>query len=413
MNKDRFEKTLTKLNSFSENGKGLNRLAYSVQEKNAVSFLINELIKEDLEVNEDTAGNIMAKRKGRNTNLKPVAMGSHIDTVYEGGRFDGSIGVIAGLEIIRFLNEHNIITERTIEIIIFACEESSRFGTSTIGSKSLSGQLKLHELKKLEDKNNVSFEDAIRTRGLEINKFLECKLEKNSIYSFIELHIEQGPVLDKDKLDIGIVTDIAAPTRFQIEFIGESSHSGTTPMTYRKDAFLAACEFALILEELALEEKRFNTVGTVGECIVNPGAMNVVPGDTLVKVDIRGISSDSINRVVEKLYSNMEKIKEKRKIKSNIEVLSQEKPVKMSQSVVDILKKQCSNLDYSYVEMYSGAGHDAMNMSKLCPTAMIFVPSKNGLSHNPEEFTSMDQIMKGVVLLKDTVIELANELVEE
>lgn len=413
MNKSRFEKTLEKLNSFSEKGKGINRLAYSEQENNAISFLRSEFLKEGLEVSEDSSGNIIAKREGKNPNLNSVAMGSHIDTVYEGGRFDGSIGVIASLEIIRFLNEYKIITERPIKIIVFACEESSRFGISTIGSKALSGQLNFKKLKELKDKNNISFEKAIKTRNLDINNFLESKIEKGSIYSFIELHIEQGPVLDTNQLDIGVVTDIAAPTRFQIEFIGESSHSGTTPMSYRKDAFTAVSEFALSLEKFALEEMKYNTVATIGECIVRPGAMNVVPGNTKVKVDIRGISSESINRVINKMYSELEMIEERRKVKSDIKVISQEKPVKMDENLVEILKQKCNKLEFSYKNMYSGAGHDSMNMALLCPTAMIFVPSRNGLSHNPKEYSSIDQIMKGVTLLKDTMIEIANEIIKE
>lgn len=407
MNKKRFAEALTKLNTYSLEGEGVNRLAYSNKEKNALKFLMDEFSKEGLEVYEDSAGNVIARRNGSNPDLNAVAVGSHIDTVYEAGGYDGTIGVIAGLEIIRFLNENDISTERAIEVIIFACEESARFGLSTIESKAMTGTLLMSDLEDLKDKNNVSFAAAIKKRNLRIENFLESSKEEKKIDYFIELHIEQGPVLENEQLDIGIVTDIAAPTRFQIEFLGQASHSGTTPMIYRKDAFTAASEFSLFLESMMAEEIEYNTVTTIGECIVKPGAMNVVPGNVEMKVDVRGVSVASINRVVSKIYSKLEEIEETRNVRSNTKVISQENPVSMSESLIEILEAKSVENEFTYKKMNSGAGHDAMNMASICPTAMIFVPSKDGISHNPKEYTSTDQIMKGVSLLKDAVIDLA------
>lgn len=413
MNQKRFEKTLSILNSYSEEGEGINRIAYSDIENKALKYLVEQFKEEGLEIREDPAGNLIARREGTHSSMSAVAFGSHIDTVYEAGRYDGALGVVAGLELIRHLNEESILTEAPLEVIIFACEESARFGISTVGSKAMTGQLNTKELIHLTDKENISFKKAIEKRGLNIDEFVKAKRDYEELSCFVELHIEQGPRLEKENKDIGVVTSIAAPTRYQINISGVASHSGTTPMSYRKDAFLAASEISLGIEQYALQEERFNSVATVGECIVKPGAMNVVPGHVEMKVDIRGTEMVSINRIKNKMQKKVNEVKTQRGLDIEVNLISEEYPVEMGTELINEIKQQCIKNDLSYIEIPSGAGHDAMNMAKLCATAMIFIPSKDGLSHNPLEYSSIDQIMKGAVLLKDTVISLANKMVLE
>lgn len=409
MNQKGFEKTLSILNSYSEEGAGINRIAYSDMENKALQYLIEQFREEGLEIKEDPAGNLLARREGEDPSLPAIAFGSHIDTVYEGGQYDGAIGVVAALEVMRHLNEEEIKTAAPLEVIVFACEESSRFGISTVGSKAMTGQLETSELKSLTDKENISFKEAVEKRGLDIDNFVKARRNDGELNCFVELHIEQGPRLEKENKDIGVVTSIAAPTRYHIDIFGTASHSGTTPMRYRKDAFLAASEIALSLEEYALQEEEFNSVATAGNCVVRAGAMNVVPGHVEMQVDIRGTSVESIERIKHKLIEKIEKVKKQRALDINADLISEETPVKMSGKLTEELKIQCEKNDFSYIEMPSGAGHDAMNMSRICPAAMIFIPSENGLSHNPLEYSSMEQIMKGAVLLKDTVLSLAKK----
>lgn len=413
MNSKRFKETLEILNEYTEPGEGVNRLAYSNAEQQAIKFLIEEFEKEGLSIREDAAGNIIARKPGENDNLPVVAFGSHIDTVYEGGQFDGSIGVIAALETIRYLNENDITTKAPVEVIIFACEESSRFGFSTVGSKAMSGRLNTAQLSQLQDKDGVSFAKAIAERNLNINHFNQAKRTKNDLAAFVELHIEQGPRLENESKEIGIVTSIAAPVRYQLTVKGEASHSGTTPMNYRKDAFSGAAEIALELEKMTLSEARHGTVATIGECTVSPGAINVIPGIVEMKVDIRGTSVESIKRVRDKFSEIIEEVQRKRMLGIEVNLISEETPVDMNKNIINRLEKQCEMNTIKYIKMPSGAGHDAMNMANICPTAMIFVPSENGLSHNPKEYTSIGNIMNGVVLLKDIIIDLADNINEK
>lgn len=408
MNIKRFNRTFEEINQYGNNGYGINRLAYSKTEQQALKHLIALFRQEGMKVKIDAAGNVIARREGLKPTLPAVACGSHIDTVYNGGRYDGTIGVVAGLEVIRSFNDMNIQTEHPIEIIVFACEESARFGVSTIGSKAMTGLCKKEELIHLTDKDGISLEKAFRECSLNIHEIDQAVRAKDDIKVFYELHVEQGPVLENEQKDIGVVTGIAAPTRFHIEIKGEADHSGTTPMELRKDAFLGAAEIALAVEEIAGSESSNGTVGTVGVCNVNPGAMNVVPGYAEIQVDIRSISISSKEFVVQQLLEKVAIIEQKRQLEIHITKLSDEKPMKVQDEIIQSLTESCEQLGYSYKRMASGAGHDAMNMGRVFPTGMIFIPSKNGLSHNPDEFTPFEKIVMGANVLKAEMMKVAH-----
>lgn len=360
----------------------------------------------------DDAGNIIAKKEGLKPELLPVAFGSHIDSVYEAGNYDGALGVIAALEIARYFNEQNIVTERPLEIIIFTGEESSRFGISTIGSRVMAGKLNLLDYSHLQDKNNIALKDALKDVGLNIENYDKAVRKKGELHAFIEIHIEQGPVLEIENKDIGIVEAIAAPLRLSLQIQGEAGHSGTTPFKYRKDALTSAAEIILEVERAAKIEESNGTVATVGVLDIDPGAMNIVPGSAHMQIDIRSVSLDSKERVYQQITKKIEEVSEKRSIEMKTALLTNETPVDLSKVMANTVENVAEENRYSYKYMNSGAGHDAMNMAHLCPTALIFVPSHKGISHNPKEFTQVKDIEKGLVVMKDLIIKIADNEVD-
>jgi len=409
MDLSRFKQTLDELTAFGGSDLGVNRLAYTDTEREATAFIKDLCEKEGLKVRQDAVGNLIARREGQFPELPVVAFGSHIDSVYEAGKYDGPVGVIAGLEVMRNLNEKNVVTKHPLELIVFACEESARFGFSTLGSKAMTGILKKEDIVDLKGKDGHFLRDEFSKYSMSIDNIEQAKRDGKEFKIFLELHIEQGPVLESERKQIGIVTAIAAPTRFQLLLSGLASHSGTTPMGYRKDAFLGASEIALALEAAALSEAAYGTVATVGVCNVSPGAMNVVPGHVEMKIDIRGTSVDSKAEVVKELKKVIQEIKEKRGITVINNELCDELPVDMEQKVIKSLKETCEMNGIDYTLMPSGAGHDAMNMARLCSTGLIFIPSKDGLSHNPAEYSTLEQIGVGVTLLEKEILKWAGD----
>lgn len=407
-----FEESLHHLNHFTQRGEGINRLAFTAEEKKAKEYLIEQFKKENMKVNVDAVGNIIARRPGIENDQPAVAFGSHIDTVYEAGEYDGAIGVIAALEIIKYFNEKNIKTRYPLEVLVFTGEESSRFGLSTIGSRSMAGLINLDEKQDIVDKEGITLREAFLENNLDIEKYKEAKRSKGEFLSFIELHIEQGPVLENERIELGIVNAIAAPLRLDVEITGRAAHSGTTPYKYRSDAFLGVAELGLYVEEIAKKEEKNGALATVGVIDVKPGAMNIVPGSAHMQIDIRSITQASKEAIYDSLQTEIDRISTNRKLKIKVTILTNEQPVKMSQTLVNKLRQTCELEGYSHKFINSGAGHDAMNMARLCPSAMIFVPSKNGVSHNPEEYTSFEDIFKGVRVMKDLILEIADGGVE-
>ncbi|MFP7493002.1 M20 family metallo-hydrolase [Terribacillus saccharophilus] len=407
MNIIRLEKTLHDINRYGQSNEGITRLAYTKDDREAADYFYKLCEEAGMKVRVDACGNVIARREGNNPDLPVVACGSHLDTVMHGGQYDGTLGVIAGLEVVRSLNDQEIETDHPIEVIAFACEESARFGISTFGSKAMAGLLEKDSVAALRDGNGQTIHDAFSECNLDFDTFEDSSRQMEQFKVFLELHIEQGPVLEREGIQIGLVTGIAAPTRFEVTIQGQASHSGTTPMHYRKDAFLGAAEIALEIEKAAKSENVNGTVATVGVCEVKPGAMNVVPDFVEMKIDIRGISVQSKNRVIASLHDAMKQIREKRSLEIASKIIGDESPIELDSEVVQSLAKCCDDQGLSHMQMPSGAGHDSMNMARLCPTGMIFVPSKDGLSHHCNEYTAIEQIGAGASLLEAEIIKWA------
>jgi hydantoinase/carbamoylase family amidase len=383
---------------------GVTRLAYTELDRQAKEYIKTLFQNEGMQVKEDTAGNIIARRSGREEEAPAVAIGSHIDTVVNGGIYDGTVGVLAGLEVVRKLNKNNIVTDHPIEIIVFASEESSRFGVSTIGSKAMAGKIEYQTLEMLKDLNNIAFREAVESHGLSYERFLEAKRNRRELKAFIELHIEQGPVLESEGCKIGIATAIAAPTRYHVTIEGTAGHSGTTTMNLRKDALIAASEIVLQVEEIALQAEHL--VGTVGVQRVYPCAANTIPGKVEMIVEFRSVDRATKRQAQDNFTSAIKEIEEKRNVSITVDLLSDEEPVLLDNQIAVRIESVCQQKQIPYEVMISGAGHDAMNIAALCPTGLMFIPSINGISHHPDECSKEADIVVGIDVLYDTVLQL-------
>ncbi|MFZ7165783.1 Zn-dependent hydrolase [Avibacterium avium] len=387
----------------------LTRLAFTAEDNAAYDYVIGLCQNYDLQIHRDEIGNLFIRRKGENDSLPAVSFGSHIDTVINAGKFDGPLGAIAGLEILFQACEQNIKTRYPLELIIFTCEESSRFNYATLGSKVMCGITNKETLSKLLDKQGHSLAEAMSSVGLDFDKIEYARRNGDEFKCFVELHIEQGPRLENENKTIGIVVGIAAPIRCIVKIKGQADHSGATAMHYRHDALLGGAELALAIEQAAIQAGH-STVATVGNLTAKPGVMNVVPGYCELLVDIRGIHQQARESVFIALENQIEQVSKKRGLNIELQVISKDTPIVLAESMVNSITNATQSLGYSYELMPSGAGHDAMHMATICPTGMIFVPSKNGISHNPLEFTDWKDIEAGINVMQKVVLEQAEIL---
>ena len=407
VNKKRVNELLTGLAKFTASEEGVTRLAYSPLDKEAQGWLLKQVQDLGLSVREDAVGNVFLRREGLEVDLPPVACGSHLDTVIHGGAYDGMCGVVGALEALYMLRDTQL--KRSIEVLIFRAEESSRFGFATMGSKLLTGAATVDKLNKGGKKGDISFEEALRQWGCAPERAAEAVIAPGTYASFSELHIEQGKVLEEKGINIGIVRNIAAPTRFKIHIQGMADHSGATPMGMRRDALVAAAKLILAVNEAAEDEKEHGTVGTVGVVEVEPGSINVVPGAVTLWVDVRGVEMASIKRTLEDIQAEAENVAVTDRVGVRIEMLTSDSPVPLDENLAVQTEGICKELSYSFLHMNSGAGHDAMHMAKIAPTTMVFIPCKGGISHNPAEYASLEDICRGIIVLGNILKREANK----
>ena len=411
INMQRIKKLINRLATISSEENALTRLAFSREDLQARDELIELCRQHSLKIRIDAIGNVIVRRDGLQNDLPAVAFGSHIDTVVNAGKFDGPLGTIAGLEILLQLCEQQQTTRYPLELIIFTCEESSRFNYATLGSKVMCGVTNQSGLVHLKDKNGIDLATALQQIGLDFVQIEHAKRAGNEFKCFFELHIEQGPRLENENKPIGVVTGIAAPIRCIVKINGQADHSGATAMNYRHDALLGGAELALELEQAAIRAGH-ETVAAVGQMQAKPGVMNVVPGYCELLVDIRGTDTEARESVFLALQQKIDEVAERRGLQIELQLISKDQPVILDPSMVNAVEQAVKALGYAYEIMPSGAGHDAMHMATLCPTAMIFVPSHNGISHNPLEYTDWQDIEAGVKVLQQVVLQQA-ELIQD
>lgn len=407
---------LRDLNAVSRIGIGdhgsVTRLVFSIKELRSRQFLIHQMRQIGLQIHIDRIGNIFGRLDGANAKTPALLVGSHLDTVLHGGKFDGTMGVIAALEAVRILKEQKLVLQSPVEVVCFVGEESSRFGYSTLGSSLVAGEIRAKDLAHAVDTQGTKLEDILASMGIYRNNLRSMSRDPSTIKAYLELHIEQGPILEAKKKPIGIVTSIAAPTRFRVVLTGQADHSGTTPMEMRKDALVAASEFIVALEKICRRYSRMEkgrVVGTVGAIKIEPGVINAIPGKAELSVDIRSITAEAKRRVVRLIQARIREIARRRKIQVKILPLREEDPVPLDKWLIHLLKKCCEMRNIAYEIMPSGAGHDAMQMAKVTPAGMLFIPSRRGISHSPLEWSEPEDICLGAQLLLDSVIRVANE----
>lgn len=403
INIKRIMKDIEVLNNFNETlGDGCTRFSYSKEDKKARDYIIGEMKRIGLKVTVDPVGNIRGRLEAENSNAPMVMSGSHIDTVYKGGKFDGNLGVVCALEVSRALIENKVSLKRSYEVIVFTEEEGSNFGYNLVGSKVLTGNCDLEKIKELKDKNDESMYEKIKGLNLNPDELKKCILNPAEIKGFIELHIEQGNVLDSEKKSVGIVNGIVGLQWFEIEIKGKSNHAGATPMRFRKDPMVVAGKIISMIPSIVKEKGDSTTVATVGSITCKPNAVNVIPESVKFTIDLRGINPEVLRLVVEEIIIKLKG--ESFDYKMNL--LTQAKEVKLSEKILNIVEESAKEEKISYKNMYSGANHDSSIMAQITDVAMIFVPSVDGRSHCPEEYTKEKDIEKGCQLLLRTISKL-------
>jgi beta-ureidopropionase / N-carbamoyl-L-amino-acid hydrolase len=351
----------------------------------------------------DAAGNIYA-RVGEGS--PAVIAGSHLDSVPNGGRFDGALGVIAALECLRSINDRGLQTKLPIEVVAFTDEEG-RFG-GFVGSFAVIGTMTFEEVLRRRDLRGMPLADAMRQVGLDPANISAARRDPKDLKAYLELHIEQGPILESMGVPIGVVQGIVAGSRTWITFRGRADHAGTTPMAMRQDAFLGAADFGLRAREMVVTEGSATTVGTIGVVDLKPGASNIVPETAFLTLDLRDIAWDVLQRLLERVHTLAHEVAQKWGLEVTIERMRISEPALMSPHLQAVIDEVARDLGQTTHWMNSGAGHDAQVMAKITEAGMIFVPSHQGRSHSPAEFTDWEHIERGANVLLHSLLRLAN-----
>ena len=403
---DRIKKDLEVMNSFSaSHGPGITRFTFSKEYMEAISYIKNELEKVGAAVSFCRAGNVRGRLAGSEKGKPAVMAGSHIDTVWEGGRFDGLVGVVAALEAARVIQEEKLPHRHPIDVVIFAEEEGSRFGSVLAGSRAWVGKLGPENLSQMKDRDGISYLAALKKVAIIIED--DSILKADQVKAMLELHIEQSVVLERQGLQIGVVEAIAGIKQFLVTLQGIANHAGATPMGYRYDALQGAVRVISAVEEIAKESPSKDTVATVGIIHSFPGQANVIPGNVQFTVDIRDPDLSVLDETVEKTKEIIEKICKARSLSYEIKLRSNTPPILLPKNMASLIERMAKKNNIPFAKMVSGAVHDSSTLAELTEVGMIFVPSREGRSHCPEESTDLRDIKAGADLLLAALVELA------
>jgi ureidoglycolate amidohydrolase len=382
------------------------RIVFSSTDLKARHWLRARCEESGLSVREDAIGNIFARWSGSDPAAAAIGTGSHIDAIPNAGKYDGVVGVLGGLEAIRALQRSGFRPRRSIELLMFTSEEPTRFGIGCIGSRMLSGTLSAEEAQRLKDDNGASLDEVRKRAGL-VGNLESVKLPRAYYEAFLELHIEQGPQLERERIPIGVVTGIAAPASLRILIEGSGGHAGGVLMPDRRDALCAAAELILAIENAARTSGARDTVATVGICGVFPGAVNSIPSRVHLSADIRDTDLMRRDRVMKQIESAGQSIAEKRKVSIQTELVNADAPAECAPALIEALSASCKKYQMSFLPMVSRAYHDSLFMSRITPTAMLFIPCRNGYSHRPDEYASPEDIARGTLILAESLASLA------
>ncbi|WP_087974225.1 Zn-dependent hydrolase [Oceanobacillus rekensis] len=402
-NKERIKHHFKTFSKFTATpNEGMTRYSYSPEDVKTRTYIKEKMEQYGLTVREDGLGNIFGKLEGTIENAPSVLVGSHFDSVPHGGNFDGPAGVIAGLEVAALFQEQQIKPAYPLEVIAMIEEEGSRFGEGLMGSRGMNGLIDEEDFHTIRDKDGISVTEAMQQAGLDPT--LPKHREQKTMKAFLELHIEQGPILEEENISIGVVDTIVGLTQLEVTVEGKAGHAGTTPMDRRSDALITASSLVSELPNLVQDESN-GTVITTGKFAVYPNGANVIPQKVVFTIDLRSGEEASIRRVMQKAKTLIAS-HQKNGIHTSIHQHLYMQPKELSKEVRSSFKESTEKLGISYIPMQSGAGHDAMIFSDFTEAGLIFIPSKDGLSHCPEEWSDLEHLAQGVDILFETAKKL-------
>ena len=391
--KKRIEQWIDGMNAFNSTpGFGTTRVLFTEPEIRNRKYVKDEMKKLGLVVTEDAIGNIFATLIGSEPQEAPVWTGSHIDTVLNAGKFDGMAGVVCGMEALRLIKESGLRHKRSLTVVVYTSEEPTRFGLSCLGSRAMAGELTVYDADNLKDESGKSLRQVLEELHYNMKDFSDIQKHAGEVYAALELHIEQNNRMERGHQSIGIVKKICAPSNYSVKVSGVQSHAGGTDMIDRRDAYAASCEMSLLLEKMATECKSEYNTATIGKVEVSPGAINVVPGQVTFSVDIRDCNMDTKQELIRKWKEE-----------------NNDMPLACDEKMVNMLQKICEEKELAYGYHISGPYHDTLFVGRFTRAAMIFVPSKNGISHSPQEWTDYEELAVGTDVLAEALLKLANE----
>jgi ureidoglycolate amidohydrolase len=382
------------------------RIVFTSTDLKARAWLKARCEPAGLAVRQDPIGNTFVRWTGSEPALPAVATGSHVDAIPNAGKYDGVVGVLGGLEAIRALQRSGFHPRHSIELLVFTAEEPTRFGIGCLGSRMLSGTLSPEAARQLKDSEGTSLDEVRERAGLR-GKLETVKLPSGYYKAFVELHIEQGPLLEQQRIPLGVVTSIAAPASLRISIEGSGGHAGGVLMTDRRDALCAAAELILATESAARTSGAIDTVATVGICEVFPGAVNSIPSRVRLSADIRDTDLKRRDGVIQRAEFAGQAIAAKRQVSIHTELVNADAPGDCAPEVIEALSESCRKHNLRSLPMVSRAYHDSLFMSRIAPTAMLFIPCRNGYSHRPDEYASQEDIARGTLVLAETLAALS------
>jgi allantoate deiminase len=405
INTERIRRDIEKINAFNATpGKGITRQTFSAEYQGALNYVIDQFNQFGATVSICPGGNLRGRFSGSDENAPAVMMGSHLDSVVNGGQFDGVVGVVTALEAARSIVEDEISHRLPVDVVIFPEEEGSRFGRGLLGSSVWTGRLDVDRLNSIVDANGVAYPEAMAQAGLTVND--NRLLKAPALAAMLEVHIEQGAVLEKNGHRIGVVEAIAGIQQLNVTIKGTADHAGTTPMEGRRDPLQAAARIIIAIDEIARNTGP-HTVATVGRITCEPAQVNVIPGRVRFSVDIRDADKKLLDSAVAQIQRTVQSICSERQLGIEIGRLSEAEPVVLSDDIINLLEKKSRENEIASFRMISGAGHDTALVAELTKAGMIFVPSRDGLSHCPQEFSRIEDIALACEILLAAVVELA------
>lgn len=410
--KNRIQTWIETLTTFNKTpGAGVTRQLFTKEDMEARAYIIKEMEALGLTVSKDCIGNLYAVLPGTDRKLAPVWSGSHLDTVYQGGAFDGISGVVCAMEAARLIKESGRPHKRDLVVTMFSGEEPARFGIGCIGSRALVGRLTTEMTKELCDADGISLYDAMAQAGLDADALPSIIKKPGDVYASVELHIEQNLYLERAGLPIGLVSSICAPSNLIVEVTGRSAHAGGMSMEERTDAFTAAAEMALEIEAVGRRESTSEfTTTTVGSVRIEPNQSNIIPGKVVFTIDIRDAAKASKDRIIALISEKLNEIAAKRGVFVKWEIQNDDTPMPCDSHIMELMENYCKEMGLGCQKMVSGPFHDSLFLGEFVPVGMIFVPSKAGLSHCPDEWTEYEDLAQGSQVLTAVLYELCNEV---